>query len=125
MTVIISFGISLTGILTLLALKHWDIGHSNALYQRVVKYLDRHAVHLQHFLKAVPAISRVAISHGAHAFVYRVSEMTLRAVRFAERKLLKFVNMVKGRGEINRKKGSASLFLTNITDEKNNGKEDK
>ena len=48
-----------------------------------------------------------------------MSEFTLRAVRFLERRLLKFVNMVKGRrGDVNKERGSASMFLAAISSKK-------
>lgn len=112
----VTFGISLLGILGVLAFKRWDVSHNPLWYRRVRERLDARALTLFRFLRFIPKRAmRIALIL-SHALVCRVSEWSLSAVRFLERKLLRFVNMVKGRGDINRKKGSTSLFLRNVVE---------
>jgi len=118
MTAIISFGVSFFCLASLFLFKAFEMRRSIPNYRRIREMADNKVVHVSQLLSSVPHTSRVALGHVFHSFVCWISEIVLRVVRFVERKLLKFVNMVKGRIEINREKGSASLFLKEISNGK-------
>lgn len=116
MYIIILFGTSLVGIIALLMFKRWKRVIESVPYRSKREYGDKFVVRVSDYLHAIPHASNVFVSRLFHAFAFYVSAWMLRAVRFLERRLFKFVNMIKGRREINHKKGSASLFLTAISD---------
>ncbi len=125
MTIIVSFGISFLGIVALLAFKSWEVRRGIGVFPDIRIRMDKRVVYWKSLLYTALPICIAVFLRGFHASVYYASEFTLRAVRFLERRLLRFVNMVKGRrGEINKKKGSASLFLAAISSKEERSSKD-
>lgn len=119
MVAIILFGISLLGLIAFLFFKRWEVRQEDAtLYRQKRTVLDHLVVRLGKRLSVIPHFLRDFLLHAFHAIVFHVSAFVLRVVRFVERRLLRFVNMVRGKREIHHKKGSASLFLTSISEER-------
>jgi hypothetical protein len=115
MTVLsLSFIISFVGLISVFGLKHWGIGNENVLYKKVRTNLDRRTVNLVEDLQKIPYAGRSVSSQVFHRILYQLSKLALHVVRFIERRLHRFVNMVKGKGDVNNQKGSASLFLKSI-----------
>src|SRR3989344_367675 len=116
MNIITLFSISLGGIIILFIFKQWENTNTPMWYRRQRERGDRAVTRILNFLYVIPHASRIFLVRVFHAIVFHISAWVLLVVRFLERRLFRFVNMVKGKREINHKKGSVSLFLTAISD---------
>ena len=100
----------------LLLLKQWEQKRIFLYYRLKREQGDRIVLQVFNFLRVIPHASLIFLSRFFHILVFYISTGVLQIVRFLERKLLRFVNMVKGRQEVHHKKGAASLFLVAISD---------
>jgi len=123
MVTTISFGVSLLGIVSLILFKRWELKREITWYKDKRAVADQFVVYVTNKLRTVPHIVRAFLSRAIHTIVFYVSNFVLHAVRFIERKLFKFVSMIKGRREVHHRKGSASLFLTSISDRNKDSEE--
>lgn len=112
----VTLGVSLIGLIAFLMFKRVEVRRDIGWYTRVRGTLDVYAARATHVLFKIPTVLRRILFDIGHWVVYHVSHASLTAVRFVERKLLRFVNMVKGRGDVNRKRGHASLFLKHVVE---------
>ena len=117
----IVFGASLASLSLFLFFKQWERQRELLWYQSFRKYGDHATLVAARFLVVVPHKVKFFIVHLLHIIVYHVGALVWRVVRFAERKLYRFVNMIKGRKEVHRERGSSSLFLNAISEGKRQG----
>jgi hypothetical protein len=127
MVAIVSLTSSFLGILLLFLFKEWEMRHPVNWYRSARARADRKVVVLGKILGRLPTSSRVFLVRFLHRALYRLSEVMLLIIRWIERRLLRLINMIKGRGEINKEKGSVSLFLASIaaSDEKEKNQEER
>ncbi len=118
MTATIFLGTSFLFLFVLFLFKFFEIRREFSFYSRIRTLVDQRVEDVSTSLLSLPDASKTALARIVHIFICWVSETTLYAVRFLEKKLLKFVNMVKGKGDIKREKDSASLFLKKISSDK-------
>jgi len=112
--------ISVLGIAALLIFKKWEESRGGLPGTGLRRATDAKVVVISERLKALPralwASVRVFLKQG----VFYVSAGMLRIVQFTERKLIRVINLVRGKGDISTKKGSASFFLQNVATYKEN-----
>ncbi len=118
MIAIISFGTSLFLLFALFLFKFFEMRGRFFFYRHVRTFVDQKVEDISFSLLAIPGISKSVLARTLHIFICWISETVLYIVRLTEKKLLKFLNMIKGKGDVNHEKGSASLFLKEISSEK-------
>ena len=109
--------VSLSGIAGLLFLKSFERRRGVTLFADarakadsfVVETAQKAAVH-------IPRLFWQSV-HGARAWAeHHGGALLENLAHFAERKLLRFVNMVKGRREVSKRNGTASAYLKDVVE---------
>lgn len=110
----ILFGISVFGIGSLFVLKNWELRRGSIPGTTLRASTDAHVVVVAGWARLVPIKLQATARTFLAQSIFHVSAIMLRVVHFAERKLIRVINLVKGRGDVTTKKGSASFFLQNV-----------
>lgn len=115
------FGLSLLGMLTLLLGKRCELRYGTMPGLELRRALDARVAAFTAWLRALPARARaVGHDYAAHAIV-RTSALLLRFVHFLEGKLIRVINLVKGRGDSSPQQKPASAFLQRVATFKSEG----
>ena len=123
MFVIIVFIFSLIGIIVLLSLKHWEQKRGRTFFSVFRFKADVFVIDSKAALRnRLPSESKRLSRQAVHYTIYHLSTVLLQVVQYIEKRLLRFINMIKGRGEI-KKGGSVSFYLKNVSEHKNHMKE--
>jgi len=117
------FVIACISLVLLLYIKQWELIRRRILFERVRSKADKFVMDSVFVLKNhVPRVSK-SLSRSAVQQVARYTNtILLHTVEHLEKQLAGFRNMIKGRGEV-QKDGTASVFLQNVSEHKNNLKE--
>lgn len=116
----ILFVISVTGIVALIVFKNWEQRRGSAPGAALRARIDARVAVLGGWLKSVPLYFKEHSKVLSAQIIFHLSAIMLRIVHFAERKLIRVINLVKGRGDVTTKKGAASFFLQNVATYKEN-----
>jgi len=118
MTPVIILGVSLTGITLLIALKEIEYKRRKTFALSLRQRADRRVLRLVNFFQIhLPTLSRKVWQQMLHHFALHLGTFFLKVVRFVENRLVRFINIIKGKGVI-KKKGSASFFIQNVLEHK-------
>lgn len=107
--------ISILGIVALVAGKHWERRRGTVPGSALRNFIDAKVVFAATKIQGVPDMARGHARGLTKELIFHLSAALLRLVQFVERKLIRIINLVKGRRDINTKKGSASFFLQNVS----------
>ena len=105
---------SLIGIAGLLIFKNWEQRRGGLPGAAIRATADAKVVVISTQLKQFPQTLHVSFRVLLKHVIFYVSAAMLRVVQFTERKLIRVINLVRGKGDITTKKGSASFFLQNV-----------
>lgn len=121
----ITLAVALLGITMLLYLKQWELRRNRILFKTVRARADWWVERGIHSLQEnVPRRSKEITKKIMTHTAYHTSTALLNGVRFTEKHLAQFSNMVKGHKEI-QDRGSASTYLQDVSAHKQqiNGKQ--
>ncbi|OGG48128.1 hypothetical protein A3D66_00795 [Candidatus Kaiserbacteria bacterium RIFCSPHIGHO2_02_FULL_50_9] len=114
----IAFSVTLSALCGFLALKHWELRRGRVLISKFRAKADALVLHYAKRLFALapnprPDLAKHLLREAAHSLTI----LLLRGLHFLERRLLKVVNMIKGRGTPARN-DSVSEFLRSVSESK-------
>lgn len=116
MTSIFSFTFALFAIAGMIAFKNWEIKSGITVFRKFRFKADRVVAKWFIFVKShMPTEGKHLSKEITHHTAYHVSRTALAVVRFAERKLIRIINFIKGKGIV-RKDGTASHYLKNVSE---------
>ncbi|MDP6388075.1 MAG: hypothetical protein QGG63_02285 [Candidatus Pacebacteria bacterium] len=116
MAAVFSFAFAFLAIIGMLVVKNWEIKAGKTLFHDARFKADKEVVKWITVLKShVPTRSRLISKELMHNIAYHVSHVALAGVRFAERKLVKVINFIKGKGVV-KKDAVASHYLKNVSE---------
>jgi len=118
MSAVIPLAVSILGILGLVALKGWEHSSGRVLFPTVRSRADAMVLRAAAFVKTVPRRVHDILEYITHHGLYQISRTALLLLRVAERRLMRVVNMIKGKGVVTRK-GTNSTFLRDVAEHKN------
>lgn len=123
MFAIVAFIFALIGIIALLYFKNWEIARGRMVFVDFRKKADTFVIEsITSFKSRLPRASKQILKHVINNIIYYTSTILLKFVKWLEKKLVRFSNMIKGRVEI-QNRGEASMYLQNVSAHKNNLKE--
>lgn len=111
---------SVIGIIALLIFKNWEQRRGGMPGASIRATADAKVVVISTQLKQFPQTLHSSFRVLIKKVIFYVSAAMLRVVQFTERKLIRVINLVRGKGDITTKKGSASFFLQNVATYKEN-----
>lgn len=121
----VAFIFALTGIIVLLYFKNWELARGKVVFVDFRKKTDMFVVESINLFKSkLPRKSKQISKHVINNITYYTSTALLKAVRWLEKQLAGFSNMIKGRVEI-QNRGEASAFLQNVSAHKKYNNVDK
>ena len=118
MFVIISLVVSIVGLFGLLALKEKEQSRGKVFFPGFRKQADLWVLNLYALFHAIPKHVRDVTRRLVHHGVYQGSRTALLLLRVIERRLMKLLNLIRGKGVIT-KGESSSAFLKHVAEHKN------
>jgi hypothetical protein len=116
MAAIFSFAFASLAIIGMLAVKNWELKAGKTLARDFRFKADRVVAKWTTILQShLPTRGRVLSKELSHNVAYHVSHAALAGVHFAERKLVRVINFIKGRGVV-KKDAAASDYLKNVSE---------
>jgi hypothetical protein len=116
MTAIFSFVFAFLAIISMLVVKNWEVKAGKTLHSDFRFKADRAVAKWTVIFKShLPTKGRVILKEVSHNIAYYVSHVALAGVHFAERKLIRVINFIKGKGVV-RKDRTASHYLKNVSE---------
>ena len=118
MVAIFSFAFAFLAIIGMLVVKNWEMKAGKTLKRNFRFKADKAVAKWTTFLKShLPTRGRVISKELSHNIAYHVSHVALAGVHFAERKLIRIINFIKGKGIV-KKDRTASHYLKNVSEYK-------
>ncbi|MFQ5661791.1 MAG: hypothetical protein ACE5F2_00865 [Candidatus Paceibacteria bacterium] len=115
MAAIFSFAFAFLAIIGMLVVKNWEVRAGKTLWSDFRFKADRKVAKWTTILKShLPTRGRVISKELTHNTAYHVSHAALACVHFAERKLIRVINFIKGKGVV-KKDAAASSYLKNVS----------
>ena len=115
MTAVFSFGFAFIAIVGMIVFKGWEIKAGKTLHRDFRFKADRAVAKWTTLLKShLPTRGRVISKELSHNVAYHVSHAALSGVHFAERKLIRIINFIKGKGVV-KKDRTTSHYLKNVS----------
>ncbi|MEK7589745.1 MAG: hypothetical protein AAB475_00630 [Patescibacteria group bacterium] len=115
MTSIFSFAVAFIAIVGMIAFKNWEIKAGKTILRNARFKADKVVVEWFIALKShIPTKGKHLSKEITHHTAYHISHFALGGVKFAERKLIRVINFIKGKGVVN-KNGNASHYLKNVS----------
>ena len=120
--------VSLTGIVLLFMLKRWEL-QSRKVYLPVARaktdiFALKMAAKAHSFVRIMPGVSSHVSRQITHHTAYHTSAIALKLVQVVEEKLLRFINMIKGKGVIKDDR-VASQYLRDVSEHRGRNPGDK
>ena len=117
MIAIFSFIFSLLAIIGMISIKNWEMKAGKTIFAKTRFKFDIFVAKYLIILKSYTQTNngRYFLKEIIHYAAYYISHIALSCARFAERKLIKIINFIKGRGVIEKKR-QASPYLKNVAD---------
>ncbi len=101
----------------MISIKNWEMKAGKTIFAKMRFKFDIFVAKYLIILKSYTQTKngRYFLKKIIHYTAYYISHIALSCARFAERKLIKIINFIKGRGVIE-KKGQVSSYLKNVAD---------
>ncbi|HJL55632.1 MAG: hypothetical protein QGH85_01460 [Candidatus Pacebacteria bacterium] len=116
MAAIFSFAFAFLAIIGMLIIKNWEVKAGKTLSHEFRFKADRAVAKWTTILKShLPTRGRVISKELSHNIAYHVSHVALAGVHFAERKLIRVINFIKGKGIVNKDRAT-SHYLKNVSE---------
>ncbi|MBL7045336.1 MAG: hypothetical protein ISR98_01935 [Parcubacteria group bacterium] len=116
MTSVFSFGIVSIAIIGMIAMKNWEIKRGMTVLHDVRFKADKIVASWFTFVKShIPTQGKHLSKEITHHTVYHVSHAALGVVKFAESKLVRIINFIKGKGVI-KKDRTTSHYMKNVSE---------
>jgi hypothetical protein len=117
---IVIFTFAFAGLAGLILMKHFEMKAGKTILRAFRFKADTAVAAADLYVRRhVPTFGKKMSKQVAHQTAYHTSSVVLRIVQFMERRLLRFINLIKGKGVV-KKNGSASFFLKHISEHKKN-----
>lgn len=115
MTAVFLFIFAFLAIVGMLAIKNWELKAGKTLFRDVRFKADKAVAKWATILKShVPRNGKIISKELTHNAAYHISHVALAGVHFAERKLIRVINFIKGKGVV-KKDRTASHYLKNVS----------
>jgi hypothetical protein len=115
MTAIFSFAIAFFAIIGMFTVKSWELKAGKTLFRDFRFKVDKITVRLIIFLKSyMPTRGRLISKELTHNAAYHISHIALFGVHYLERKLIKIINFIKGKGVV-KKDRTTSHYMKNVS----------
>jgi hypothetical protein len=115
MIAVFSFAFTFFAIIGMLVVKNWEIKAGKTLLREIRFKADRTVAKWTTFFKShLPTRGRVISKELTHNTAYHISHIALAVVHFAERKLIRIINFIKGKGVV-KKDAAASHYMKNVS----------
>lgn len=112
----IPLAVAIVGMAMLVAFKALELRHGRIFFKDVRARLDARVERLFVSLKGdVPHRGKLLIADVLHYFMVQTIGLALVTIRFVERRLARFVDMVKGRQKLRGDNGTRSMYLRDVT----------
>jgi len=112
----IPLAVSIVGMVTLVALKACELRRGRTFLEAARARLDARVLRLFAALQGdVPQKGKLFAADALHHATVQITGLVLLVVRFVERRLTRFVNMVKGRRNLKNGIGTRSTYLRDVT----------
>lgn len=116
MTAVFSFSFAFLAIIGMFAVKNWEIKAGKTLLREVRFKADMVVAKSIIFIKSnAPTKGRVISKELTHHTAYHISHIALACVHFAERRLIRVINFIKGKGIV-KKDRTASHYMKNVSE---------
>jgi hypothetical protein len=116
MVSIFSFGIAFLAIVGMIAFKNWEIKAGKTVLREVRFKADKIVAGWFTIFKShIPTRGKHLSKEITHHTAYHVSHAALGVVKFAEGKLVRIINFIKGRGVV-KKDRTASHYMKNVAE---------
>lgn len=115
MWTLLLFGISILGIIGLICYKNLEQRRGSIPGAELRTTIDARVMVVATWLRSLPTSIQEALRTLFKQGVFHATGTMLKVLHFVERKLIRVINLVKGKGDITTKKGSASFFLQNVS----------
>lgn len=116
MTSIFSFAFSFIAIVSMIAFKNWEIKAGKTLWRGSRFKADKIVARWLTVLKShIPTTGKRFSKEITHHTAYHISYIALSGVKFMERKLIRIINFIKGRGIV-KKDRTASHYMKNVSE---------
>jgi hypothetical protein len=116
MASIFSFSIAFVAIVGMIAMKNWEIKKGVTLWRGARFKADKVVVRWFLFVRShIPAKGKRLSKEITHHTAYHISHIALGVVKFAERKLIRIINFIKGKGVVNKNR-IASHYMKNVSE---------
>lgn len=115
MVSIFLFSFAFIAIVGMIAMKNWEIKAGKTVLREARFKADKAVVSWFIFVKShIPTKGKSLSKEITHHTVYHVSQVALRGVKFAEKKLVRIINFIKGKGVV-KKDRTASHYMKNVS----------
>ena len=115
MASVFSFAFAFAAIAGMIAFKNWEVKKGRTMLRDFRFKADRIVAEWFTFIKGnIPTQGKHLSKEITHHTVYHVSHVALDVVKFMEKKLIRIINFIKGRGVV-KKQGQASHYLKNVS----------
>ena len=118
----IPLALSMVGLLALFAVKEWEHSSGKIFFPGFRKRADMWVLDLYTLFRTIPKYTRDALEYLAHYGAYQGSRTALLLLRMVERRLMRLLNMIRGKGVVT-KRETPSTFLRHVTEYKNGMRE--
>lgn len=118
MWVVIPLALSILGLLGIFLVKEWEQSSGKMLFPGFRKRADTRTLDLYVLIRAIPKRTKVTLLYLVHHSVYQGSRTALLLLRIVERRLMKLLNMIRGKGVVT-KREPPSTFLKHVAEHKN------
>jgi len=118
MWAIIPLTLSVLGLLGIFLVKEWEQSSGRILFPGFRKRADARTLDLYAQVQAIPKRTKVMLLYLAHHSIYQSSRTALLLLRIVERRLMKLLNMIRGKGVVT-KREPPSTFLKHVAEHKN------
>lgn len=116
MVSVFSFIFALFAIIGMIAFKNWEIKAGITVFREFRFKADRITILWSSFVKGnIPTEGKHLSKKIMHNTVYYISHAALAVVRFAEQKLVRIINFIKGKGIV-KKDRTTSHYLKNVSE---------
>ena len=115
MASIFSFGFALIAIVSMITFKNWEIRAGKTILREKRFKADKIVANWFTMFKShLPTRGRKLSKEITHHTAYHISHFALSGVKFIERKLIRIINFIKGKGII-KKDRKASHYMKNVS----------
>lgn len=116
MVSIFLFVFAITAMAGMIAFKNWELRAGKTIFREIRFKADRIVFSFFTFIKSHLSTKGKSLSNEViHHTIFYFSHFALNCIKFLEKKLIRLINFIKGRG-ILKKERNTSVFLKNISE---------